>query len=382
MKRHTVSNHRSSLHMGLRLFLSRFSGSITLVLLTLVSTTWMATVRGWTTTFTKTQRPLQRGGFSRRQDRNGLLCEEIPRLHNRPFSKIPSLSADSSIDETTTTNSTAEEAFEEKKEEGSKETLPLSTMLQEVGSMRLSEIKEELKQLNIDFSDCFDKDSMVSKLANARINGKTTGDKNREMDEETNGTGNSRDSDDNNSNTVGEGKTEKPSAMGGEFDRDAALDELNKMRIRELREELGRRRISRAGLFEKEDLVNALLEARAVASVFSATSLLTPGEVTELSEDDVRKEIDHSGPLLLLDVYATWCGPCQMIAPFLKEIADEQGDELRVVKMDSDKNPQLSSELKVQGLPTLALFQGGNEIDRIEGAPTKEQLTAWINSHR
>jgi len=238
----------------------------------------------------------------------------------------------------------------------------LSAMSKEVAGMRLSEIKAELKERNVDFSDCFDKESMVSKLANARINNIH---------------------DDNSSNDGdGDDSEEKTGQTKGEFDREAALEELKGMRVRELREELGRRRISRAGLFEKEDLVNALLEARAVASVFSATSLLTPGEVADLPEEDVRKEIDHPGSLLLLDVYATWCGPCQMIAPFLKEIAAEQGDQLRIIKMDSDKYPKLSSELKVQGLPTLVLFQGGNEINRIEGAPTKEQLMGWIDSHR
>lgn len=246
----------------------------------------------------------------------------------------------------------------------------LSTMVQEVSGMRLSEIKAELKERIVDFSDCFDKESMVSKLADARINN---------IDNKNDSRGNGEDESDGGDD---EDKGENAENSTGDFDREAAQEQLKGMRVRELREELGRRRISRAGLFEKEDLVNALLEARAVASVFSATGVLTPGEVTELPEDDVRKEIDHPGSLMLLDVYATWCGPCQMIAPFLKEIAAEQGDQLRIVKMDSDKNPGLSSELKVQGLPTLVLFQGGNEVNRIEGAPTKEQLMGWIDSHR
>jgi len=145
---------------------------------------------------------------------------------------------------------------------------------------------------------------------------------------------------------------------------------------------IGQRRIPRAGLFEKEDIVNALVEARAIASVYSGTGLLIPGEVSDLSAKDVQTEIDHPGSLMLLDVYATWCGPCQMIAPILKDIAAEEGDKLRVIKMDSDKNQELSSKLKVNGLPTLVLFNGGNEIDRLEGAPTKDQLMGWIESRR
>lgn len=168
-----------------------------------------------------------------------------------------------------------------------------------------------------------------------------------------------------------------------QFDRSKALEELKGMRVRELREELGRRRIPRAGLFEKEDIVKALLEAREKASVYCSTGLVTPGEVSDLMEVDVKKEMDFVGSgLLLVDVYATWCGPCQMIAPLLKEIASDEGDKIRIIKMDSDKNPTLSSELKVGGLPTLVLFSNGNEIDRLEGAPNKEQLVGWIKSHR
>ena len=242
-----------------------------------------------------------------------------------------------------------------------------STTEEDVSKMRLSEIKSELQDRKIDFSDCFDKESMVAKLTEARANNidnsNDAGDEDS-ADEETS------------SETI-----DAPSSSE-EFDREKALAELQGMRVRELREELGRRRISRAGLFEKEDLVNALLEARAIASVYSGTGLLTPGEVAELMADDVQKEMDHAGSLLLLDVYATWCGPCQMIAPFLKEIAAEEGDQLRIVKMDSDKNQELAGKLRVSGLPTLVLFQGGTEIDRLEGAPSKEQLKGWIESKR
>ena len=243
--------------------------------------------------------------------------------------------------------------------------------VEEVSGMRLSEIKSELKERKVDFSDCFDKESMIEKLADARKNNINNNKDDDDDDDETN----------RNSNDDSDKKEDGSSSTTEEFDRETALEELKGMRVRELREELGRRRIPRAGLFEKEDIVNALLEARQIASKFSATGLLTPGEVSELPGSDVKKEIDHPS-LLLLDVYATWCGPCQMIAPILKEIAADEGDKLRIIKMDSDKNQELSSELKVGGLPTLVLFQGGNEIDRIEGAPTKEQLVGWIDNHR
>jgi len=243
-----------------------------------------------------------------------------------------------------------------------------ASITDEVSAMRLSEIKSELKDRGVDFSDCFDKESMVARLAEARANNIDRSEKDGDSAE-----------DDEGSTTTATPPSPK---AGEEFDRAACLEELQGMRVRALREELGRRGISRAGLFEKEDLVGALLDARAVAAVFSGTGLMTPGAVAELSETDARAEIDHPGSLLLLDVYATWCGPCQMIAPILQEIAAEQGDQLRVVKVNSDENPALSSSLKINGLPTLVLYRGGNEIDRLEGAPTKEQLVGWIESRR
>jgi thioredoxin 1 len=246
--------------------------------------------------------------------------------------------------------------------------------VEDVLGMRLSEIKSELKERNIDFSDCFDKESMVLKLAEARANNIDNSSSNQQ-DKES-------ESDDGEEESPPSPSSPNKAASDEAFDREKALEELKGMRVRELREELGRRRIPRAGLFEKEDLINALLEARAIASVYSGTGMMTPGEVSELSETDVQTEMDHPGTLLLLDVYATWCGPCQMIAPILKEIAAEEGAKLRVVKMDSDQNQVLASKLKVNGLPTLVLFKGGDEIDRLEGAPTKEQLMGWIDSRR
>jgi thioredoxin 1 len=254
----------------------------------------------------------------------------------------------------------------------------LSDDVVEVSAMRLSEIKSELKERKIDFSDCFDKESLILKLIDARQNKNKNSDN---IEEEKNS--NENDDADTFFNKDGDDELELELLELLKFDRSKALEELKGMRVRELREELGRRRIPRAGLFEKDDIVKALLDAREKASVYSSTGLLTPGEVSDLMQDDVKNEIEFVGSgLLLVDVYATWCGPCQMIAPLLKEIASDEGDKIRIIKMDSDKNPTLASELKVGGLPTLVLFSNGNEIDRLEGAPNKEQLVGWINSHR
>lgn len=245
----------------------------------------------------------------------------------------------------------------------------------DISTMRVKEIKEELEQLNVDFTDCFDKESLISRLVDARSGKVEPNAEAAKSDVKT------KEDPKNEKETKSASEApSSPSSSVAEFDKDAALEEIRGMRVRELREELGRRQISRAGLFEKEDLVQALLKARELASNFSPTGLILPGVVADLTETQLEDELKHPTPMLL-DVYATWCGPCQMMAPQLQQAAAENfGSKIRVAKMDSDKNPQLASKLRVSGLPTLVLFNNGEEIDRIEGALMKDQLVQWVNS--
>lgn len=77
---------------------------------------------------------------------------------------------------------------------------------------------------------------------------------------------------------------------------------------------------------------------------------------------------------VLVDFYATWCGPCQMMANILEQVNSQMKDRLRIVKIDTDKYPALASQYGVQALPTLVLFKQGQPIDRIEGVLSSERL--------
>jgi len=77
---------------------------------------------------------------------------------------------------------------------------------------------------------------------------------------------------------------------------------------------------------------------------------------------------------VLVDFYATWCGPCQMMAPILEQVGQQLKDQVQVVKIDTDKYPRLASQYQIQALPTLVLFRNGEPIDRIEGALQAPQL--------
>lgn len=150
--------------------------------------------------------------------------------------------------------------------------------------------------------------------------------------------------------------------------------------MKELRQELANRNLRWAGFLDKQDLVKAVFEAMQKESSFSATGLMRPGQVVDMSEADLRREMEavDVGTPLLVDVYATWCGPCQIMATQLEMAAQTWGDSLRVAKLDSDRYPQLSSELKVQGLPTLLLFRHGKQVKRMEGAMMRDQLVQWV----
>ena len=84
---------------------------------------------------------------------------------------------------------------------------------------------------------------------------------------------------------------------------------------------------------------------------------------------------------VLVDFYATWCGPCQMMAPILEQVGRQLKGRLKVVKIDSDRYPQLASQYQIHALPTLVLFKNGQPIERIEGVQLAEQLVQRIQPH-
>lgn len=81
---------------------------------------------------------------------------------------------------------------------------------------------------------------------------------------------------------------------------------------------------------------------------------------------------------VLVDFYAVWCGPCQMMAPILDRVKQALPDQLTIVKIDTDKYPQLASRYHIEALPTLVLFQGGQPTERFEGVVPAEQLIARL----
>jgi thioredoxin len=84
--------------------------------------------------------------------------------------------------------------------------------------------------------------------------------------------------------------------------------------------------------------------------------------------------IANSDQPILVDFYATWCGPCQMMAKILEQVNLQLNGQIRILKIDTDRYPQIASQHQIQALPTLMLFKSGQPVDRIEGVVQAEQL--------
>jgi len=98
------------------------------------------------------------------------------------------------------------------------------------------------------------------------------------------------------------------------------------------------------------------------------------GSITTLSDTSFDEEIGSASAPVLVDFWAEWCGPCKMIAPILEEIADEQGDALKIAKLNVDEAQDVARRFEVMSIPTLILFKDGEPVKRVVGAKPKQAL--------
>jgi thioredoxin len=103
-----------------------------------------------------------------------------------------------------------------------------------------------------------------------------------------------------------------------------------------------------------------------------------PAAVTDSS---FESDVIQSDKPVLVDFWAAWCGPCRMVAPVLEEIAAEQADKLKVVKMDVDENGNTAAQLGISSIPTLILYKGGQPVERVIGFQPKQRLMSRIEPH-
>lgn len=93
------------------------------------------------------------------------------------------------------------------------------------------------------------------------------------------------------------------------------------------------------------------------------------------------KDIIDSETPVLVGFFADWCGPCKTLTPILKEVIDELGEGIKIIKIDVDKNQPLASQFQVRGVPTMILFKNGEQKWRQSGVLQKNELISIINEH-
>jgi thioredoxin 1 len=102
------------------------------------------------------------------------------------------------------------------------------------------------------------------------------------------------------------------------------------------------------------------------------------GTVAEVTDTNFQVEVIESEVPVLVDFWAPWCGPCRMVAPVVEEIAKERGEDLKVVKLNTDENQQTAIAYNVLSIPTLILFRNGQPAKTVIGAYPKRKLEAEL----
>ena len=110
-------------------------------------------------------------------------------------------------------------------------------------------------------------------------------------------------------------------------------------------------------------------------------NLIYTAQPINMTGVQLTRAIEKTDELLVVDFWATWCGPCKQFAPTFKQVASQLEPKARFIKIETDAEQAISAKYNIRSIPTLAIFKNGKEIDRISGALSAPDFRNWVNKH-
>jgi thioredoxin 1 len=104
------------------------------------------------------------------------------------------------------------------------------------------------------------------------------------------------------------------------------------------------------------------------------------GHALKVDEAGWEAQVTKSPGLVLVDFWAVWCGPCQMVAPIIEELAVEYAGKVKVMKLNTDENPEIAGRFQVMSIPTILIFKNGQPVERLVGAMPKRKFKEVLDA--